>query len=190
MALEYQRYGREKTTLVNSAYLNSGEYRSKFDKIAENKEVARVLYAKAKEMLLHRSGTKIEDMCWVDAATGEVVASVKEEQAESTVNYTKAVLKAIDGKTNLIAFHNHPHSMPPSAADFNSMLIHGYAAAFVVCHNGKIIQYVSDEIISDALYSLYIERFCNAGYPEYEAQWKALEKLKESYAIDFWEVLP
>ena len=52
--LEFQRYGRNKSTLVNSTYISSGEYRNKFDKITDNKDVNRALYIKAKEMLLHR----------------------------------------------------------------------------------------------------------------------------------------
>ena len=47
--VEDQRYGRNKDTLVNSTYINSGEYRKKFDTITDNKDVNRTLYAKAKE---------------------------------------------------------------------------------------------------------------------------------------------
>lgn len=42
--LEFQRYGRNKSTLVNSTYISSGEYRNKFDKITNNKDVNRALY--------------------------------------------------------------------------------------------------------------------------------------------------
>jgi hypothetical protein len=37
---------------------------------------------------------------------------------------------------------------------------------------------------------MYIQKYVNNGYNEYEAQWKTLEKLKENYNIDFWEVSP
>lgn len=190
VSLEYQRCGRNKETTINHTYINSGEYRNKFDRITNNINVNRTLYAKAKEMLNHRSGTKYEDMYWVDAITGEVLASALNEQKESGIQYTKAILQAISENSNVIAFHTHPSSMPPSVADFNSTLRHGYAVAFVVCHDGKIIQYVAEEEISERLYSLYIQEFLSNGYTEYEAQWKALEKLKENYKIDFWEVLP
>lgn len=72
--LELQRYGRNKYTLVNSTYISSGEYRNKFNKITDNKDVNRIIYSKAKEMLLHRSGTLYEDMYWFDADTGKVIA--------------------------------------------------------------------------------------------------------------------
>ena len=65
--LELQRYGRNKSTLVDSKYISSGEYRKKFDKITNNTELSRLLYSKAKEMLMHRSGTLYEDMYWIDA---------------------------------------------------------------------------------------------------------------------------
>lgn len=48
--LEFQRYGRNKSTLVNSKYISSGEYRKKFDKITNNADLSRLLYSKAKIM--------------------------------------------------------------------------------------------------------------------------------------------
>ena len=65
MILEFQRYGRNKETTVDSSYISGGEYRRKFDSIIDNAAVSRILYSKAKEMLLHRSGTLFEDMLLV-----------------------------------------------------------------------------------------------------------------------------
>jgi len=104
MALEYQRYGRNKDTVINHTYINSGEYRNKFDKITNNKEVNRVLYSKAKEMLNHRSGTLFEDMYWIDGNTGDVIASALSEQRESGIQYTDAIIKAITGKKEYHSF--------------------------------------------------------------------------------------
>lgn len=190
MPLEYQRYGRNKETIVNHTYIDSGEYRNKFEHITDNISVNRILYTKSKEILNHRSGTKFEDMYWIDRITGKVIASALNEQKESGIQYTDAILKAISGKLNLIAFHNHPSSMPPSAEDFNSMLLHGYETAFVICHNGVIYQYVSKEEISPTLHRLYIDEYISQSYSEREAQLKALEELKRNHDIDFWEVLP
>ena len=119
MILEFQRYGRNKETTVDSSYISGGEYRRKFDSIIDNAAVSRILYSKAKEMLLHRSGTLFEDMYWFDGASGAVLASVLDETAEEQIGYTTAVARAIDGVVNLIAMHTHPNSMPPSIADFN-----------------------------------------------------------------------
>lgn len=35
VALEYQRYGRNKETLINKTYIESGEYKRKFDNASE-----------------------------------------------------------------------------------------------------------------------------------------------------------
>lgn len=54
---EEQRYGRNKDTAINHAYISSGEYRKKFDQISDNKKLNKLLYQLAKTMLEHRSGT-------------------------------------------------------------------------------------------------------------------------------------
>ena len=141
-------------------------------------------------MLQHRSGTKIEDMYWIDGDTGEIVASALNEQQESAVKYSNAIKKAIKGKTNLVTMHTHPSSMPPSGADFNSAVEHEYMISLVLCHDGKIIQYVANERIPIYIYERYVSEFKTEGLDEYNAQWEALVKLKKSYDIDFWEVRP
>lgn len=188
MSLEYQRYGRNKETVINSAYINSGEYKNKFDNITDNKKVSRVLYSKAKEMLHHRSGTKLEDMYWIDGNTGDIVASALNEQKESGVIYTDAINRKIQGKNNLIVMHTHPGSMPPSIEDFNSALEHGYKTSLVICHDGTIYEYTSEQEIQPSLQKLYIGEYIENGYTEKEAQLKGLEKIKRNYDINFWEV--
>lgn len=71
---EEQRYGRNKDTTINHAYISSGEYRKKFDQISDNKNLNKLLYQLAKNMLKHRSGTLYEDMYWIDAETATIVA--------------------------------------------------------------------------------------------------------------------
>lgn len=188
MSLEYQRYGRNKETLVNSTYINSGEYRNKFDNITDKKEVNRVLYSKAKEMLQHRSGTMLEDMYWINKDTGKVIASALNEKIEGKIIYSNSLKKTLLGKQGLIAMHTHPQSMPPSVDDFNSAFRQKYALNFVLCHDGKIFGYSSNQEISKKLYTMYIGKYLDEGFKEYEAQIKTLEKLKETYDIDFWEV--
>ena len=63
---EKQRYGRNKETIINHSFINSGEYRKKFDEISDDKELNRKIYQIAKKMLMHRSGTLLEDMYWID----------------------------------------------------------------------------------------------------------------------------
>lgn len=86
-------------------------YRNKFDKITDNKDVNRALYIKAKEMLLHRSGTLYEDMYWFDADTGQVIAKEVNSFEEEQILYSESINRAIEGRSNVIAVHTHPCSM-------------------------------------------------------------------------------
>lgn len=188
MVLEYQRYGRNKDTLINKTYINSGEYRRKFDNITDNPEVNKVLYECAKTALKHRSGTEFEDMYWIDGNTGEIVAQEISSADKREITYSNKTRKAVQNNVGLLALHTHPGSMPPSAADFNSCLRNKYKIGYVICHNGKIFAYTSEQEISEDLYRLYIAEFLSDGKGEFDAQISALNKLKISYAINFWEV--
>ncbi len=44
--------GEIKKPRFDSSYISGGEYRRKFDSIIDNAAVSRILYSKAKEMLL------------------------------------------------------------------------------------------------------------------------------------------
>lgn len=192
MSLEYQRYGRNKSTAINNAYINSGLFRRKFDKITKHDKINKILYSKAKEMLKHRSGTLYEDMYWIDGDTGEVVASALDEQTEEKIEYTKSIFKAINGKDNLVTMHTHPHSMPPSIADFNSCFKHNYAVCLVICHDGTIYSYTSAQRVQDDLYQLYVKEFRNNRNTkedaERNAQLAALTQISRNYKIHFQEV--
>ena len=71
---EEQRYGRNKSTSISHSYIDSGEYRKKFDSISSDKELNRLLYSISKEMLYHRTGTRYEDMYWIDLDSLKVIA--------------------------------------------------------------------------------------------------------------------
>lgn len=189
--LEYQRYGRNKNTVVNKTYINSGEYRRKFDKITHNDDINRILYLKAKEMLFHRSGTLLEDMYWIDGDTGEIVAKALDEEEEK-IEYTPSISKAINGRDNLIAMHTHPNSMPPSMADFNSCFKHNYDQSLVLCHDGIIYSYTSNQKVPEKLYDIYIKKFGINGNTDKEtekdAQLKTLLQISRNYSINFKEV--
>ncbi len=190
MILEFQRYGRNKNTQINKAYIKSGEYRRKFDKLTDNPAVNKALYSAAKAALKHRSGTLIEDMYWVDGVSGEIVAMVTDQTDKITerVEYPAAVKKIIGDKENLIALHTHPQSMPPSAADFNSCFHNNYKSGVIACHDGKIFVYSSMQEINERLYDLTVADFVLDGADEFNAQIKTLEKLKKNFKIDFREV--
>lgn len=184
MPSEYQRYGRNKGTQINNTYINSGEYRKKFDGITDNSSINRLLYSKAKEMLKHRSGTMLEDMYWINGATGGIVASALDEKEDGKILYNESLKKKLENASGLIAMHSHPQSI----ADFNSAFRQGYEKSIIICHDGTVYMYCSNQEISESLYIRYLSRFLADGYTEHEAQIKTLEKLRENHDIDFWEV--
>ena len=189
LALENQRYGRNKDTLVNKTYIDGGEYKRKFDNATDNPNVNKALYDCAKRALKHRSGTALEDMYWLDAETGKIVFAVTDSTDDRAIIYTDKLRKAIKGRESMITIHTHPSSMPPSIDDFNSSYKNGYKEGFIACHNGKVFRYSSEQEVSKTLYNLYINEFMDNGLNEYDAQLKALYKIKENHAISFSEVI-
>lgn len=190
VALENQRYGRNKDTLVNKTYIDSGEYRRKFDKISDNPIVNRIIYDKTKEMLKHRSGTLFEDMYWIDGNNGKIIAKEVNCDEVQRIYYSNATKKAVLAHRggNIITVHTHPSSMPPSPADFNSCWRNGYNRGYIACHNGKLYEYKSNQRVNERLYNLYVAEYIDDGFDEIEAQIMALKQLMRKYDIEFCEV--
>lgn len=187
--LESQRPGNDKQTQIVRSYIESGAYRRKFDQISDSVELPRLLYKIAKEMLFHRSGTRYEDMYWVDLEGIEIVAKEIECGSEECIAYSKATWDAIEEYPNrLLTLHTHPNSMPPSVDDFNSCFINGYVAGLVICHNGKIYQYTSRQYVEPKYFDLTVAGFLNMGYNEVEAQLAAISEVSKHFDIMFKEV--
>lgn len=185
---EAQRIGRNKETLIDSAYISSGEYRRKFDLITTSSELNRLLYQKVKEMLEHRSGTEFEDMYWFDMDNCEVLCSKLDESNTQEIRHTKAIEKKLRTCVNVLAVHTHPHSMPPSVGDLISYYNSGYKMGIVICHDGTIYRYVVVEEISEKIVQLYINQFYNEIHDDKIAQLRALDKLTQQGKIFFEEV--
>lgn len=188
---EDQRYGRNKDTLVNKTYIESGEYRRKFDHISDNPEVNKAVYNASKKALKHRSGTVFEDMYWFDAESGKIIAAETESTTDRKVEYSPKTLSVVGNydRAKLITLHTHPSSMPPSVADFNSACKNGYGVNYVAAHDGRLFGYTSQQIISELLQDTYISEYKGMGCSEKEAQIKAIQELMRNHEINFWEVL-
>ena len=101
--LEKQRDGRNKDTIVNKNYIESGEYRKKFNNITNDKVLNRLLYNCAKEMLLHRSGTSYEDMYWIDPSSKKIIASETNQSYPGRIVYSRATQKSIKKYDNKVS---------------------------------------------------------------------------------------
>lgn len=185
---EDQRAGKNKETSINKQYIESGEYRQKFDLITTSKSINRILYQKAKEMLMHRSGTEYEDMYWIDINSGDVICSKLDETNIREVRHTKSIDKKLKKCGAVLAIHTHPHSMPPSVEDFNSFVKAGYKLGIVICHDGSIYRYCSIREISEQLMMLYINKYYLKTGNEKEAQIMALNRFVEMGDIFYEEI--
>lgn len=186
--IERQRYGRNKDTIINHTYIESGEYRNKFDRISDDKDLNRLVYQTAKNMLKHRSGTLFEDMYWIDIESKMIVASETNQKAECRVQYSGATVKAIKKHKNLLVLHTHPYSMPPSIRDFNSNINNGYQISLVCCHDGRVFMYQSKRRVVEFLYKGTVAKYKKMGYDDFEAQIRALMEYQQKGDIIFKEV--
>lgn len=185
---EGQRYGRNKDTMINHTYINSGSYRRKFDSISNSLELNRLIFQLAKKMLEHRSGTKFEDMYWIDAARLTVIAEETESCSEEQIVYSNSIRYKIQNYDNLITLHSHPNSYPPSINDLNSNFINHYGLGIVACHDGKIFKYASNQEIREDYYKMVVEKYLKKSYNEYQAQIEALKELGTKFDIMVKEV--
>ena len=188
LEIEEQRQGRDKRSLVNHTYISSGEYKRKFDEITDNKELSRLMYKISKDMLEHRSGTQLEDMYWIDLDSVSVIAQETESTEECKINYSKKTYNAIKNCQNILTIHSHPNSSPPSVDDINSNYRFGYNMGIVVCHDGTIYKYSSDQEIRKNLFNLFASEFRVKGYNDNESHLLTLQKLHNDGYIYFKEV--
>lgn len=186
--IELQRAGRNKDTTINKAYIESGEYRKKFDLLTNNKELNRLLYNCAKQMLYHRSGTVQEDMYWIDVDEVRIVAREINQKEKSRILYSASTKRKIKKRNNLITIHTHPYSFPPSIEDLNSNHENRYAMGIVCCHDGRLFIYKSEVYIVPEYYKKVVEKFIKRGYNEFEAQEKALKRMQKQFPMMITEV--
>ncbi|MGN1406454.1 MAG: hypothetical protein ACI4WM_09270 [Erysipelotrichaceae bacterium] len=185
---EGQRPGENRDTKINRTYIESGTYRRKFDSISDNAKINRIIHRLSKRMLKHRSGTLYEDMYWIDGKTGKVIASVTDSNIVEAISYSDSLNKKLKNHCNIITIHSHPNSYPPSINDFNSNCFRGYNLGIVVCHDGKIYTYNSNEYINEKYYDLVVEKYLKLGYNEKVAQEKAIMYLSDRFLITCVEV--
>lgn len=187
---EAERINKNQEFVVENRMLEGREYVEKFSKMTNDPDTRREYYKSAKEILNHRSGQNGEDLYLYNTRTKTWYKSTTGKEAGKP-EYTKDILGAIknSNRGELVAFHNHPTSMPPSVNDINAAFINGYSKGYVLCHDGKIYEYTnSTKPVSVNLYNLTIAKYKHLGYNEFEAQIKTLNDLSEIYEFSFKEV--
>lgn len=153
-------------TVVKKSLLTSSEYRKKFSQVSGNSKVNRRAWNISKDMLSHRSGTKFEDLAFINVVNGKYAVN-KDYDVESKANMNKQMKQLLEESEpeTIIAIHNHPGSSVPSLADLMTCVKRGYNFGLVACHDGKVYKYWVDKakfnpaIANAALDKLEIEGY-------------------------------
>lgn len=176
---------------VDGKMLDSRDYVAKFSSISDNEDERREIFQASKAMLRHRSGQNGEDLYlyntvskkWYKSTTGTLAG---------TPEYTQEILDGIANskKGELLAFHNHPESLPPSPGDINAALRNGYKKGYALCHDGKIYTYTApNNYIDSTIFDLRVAKLEKSGYNKADAQLEALKELSKLYGFEFEEVI-
>nr|WP_243857074.1 minor capsid protein [Dorea longicatena] len=133
-------------TVVKKSLLTSSEYRKKFNQVSGNSKVNRRAWNISKDMLSHRSGTKFEDLAFINVVNGKYAVN-KDYDVESKANMNKQMKQLLEESEpeTIIAIHNHPGSSVPSLADLMTCVNRGYYFGLVACHDGKVYKYWVDK---------------------------------------------
>lgn len=165
---ESKRKYKYKDTVINTSEISSAGYRRKFTDITGENKISRTLWESALDMLDHRSGTKYEDLAFVDSKTGDakINKNYDKENTASPSDSMKKMLRDAD-KNTIIAIHNHPGSSPPSYSDIMACKDRKYKYGLVVCHDGMIYKYsVDDKKFNTPIAFSALERLAEKGYTE------------------------
>lgn len=130
---------------VDEKRIQSQSYRMKYHGITGDARVDDRICESARSLLTMKSGTAEEGLILFDRDTGKTIYSKLINSIDLGVQYNKDIYEAIaiarrDG-SRIIALHNHPGGVPPSADDAVSALVHGYDFGVVAGHNGEVYTY-------------------------------------------------
>lgn len=155
-------------TVVKKSLLKSSAYRKKFNQVSDNKKVNRIAWNLSKDMLEHRSGTKFEDLAFINAVSEEYAVN-KDYDVESKAKMNRAMKKLLaesDAGT-IIAIHNHPGSSVPSIPDLRACIQRGYKKGIIACHDGRVYIYsVDSRKYNEPIAMSALDRLEKKGYTE------------------------
>ena len=182
---------RNSENYVDMEYINSDEYKKKFEVITDNKTVNQSIYKYAKAALEHRKNTNKEDLFIIDSINGKLVTSITDTKEDYGVNYSNKVERIIEKcrPKTLIALHNHPTNNPPTGSDFSSAGYRKYKFGVVICHDGTIYTYEVGNIpFSSKSFDSMVDSKRKSGYNEKEAIIETLGYFEEMYGIRWSDV--
>ena len=175
------------------AYINSDQYRAKFNSISENPALNQAIYKYCKAAITHQSGSYKEDLT-ILRLDGDFVGQTSGKVDHETHYSQKLTDKIAAAKPyTLISIHNHGNNLPPTGADFSSAGYHKYAFGIVACHDGKVYYYSSahTQPFLPTLIDETVDKYLKPPYnlEEVKAARKALDAISQTHGIE-WRELP
>lgn len=157
--------GLDKDRIIKRSFIESGAYKSVFNKLNEDRHITELLVDEARKILNHRNGTVFEDLLFYNTRTDTLLVSTeidKRKQCEPTPRMDK-MWKNKANNRHIIAIHNHPDSSIPSDSDIYWCEKRKYKYGLIIGHDGSVYKYSTD----NPNYSIYIsavERLKEQGY--------------------------
>ena len=119
-------------------------------------------------MLEHRSGTRYEDIAFINYSTGKAKIN-KGYHKENTAKPNKPMMEMLENSSpnTIIAIHNHPGSSVPSIPDLRVCMQRNYKKGIVICHDGKIYAYsVNKEKYNEPIAASALDWLETEGYTD------------------------
>ena len=164
-------------TVVKKSLLTSSEYRKKFNQVSGNSKVNRRVWNISKDMLNHRSGTRFEDLAFINVVNGQYAVN-KDYDVESKAKMNKPMKRLLEESESgtVIAIHNHPGSSVPSIPDIRVCIQRGYKKGIIACHDGKVYIYsVDSKKYNEPIAMSALDRLEKKGYTE-----EVVKRLKDA----------
>ncbi|MFQ7132334.1 MAG: minor capsid protein [Dorea formicigenerans] len=155
-------------TVVKKTLLKSSSYRKKFNQVSGNTRVNRIAWNLSKDILEHRSGTKFEDLAFINVVSEEYAVN-KDYDVESKAKMNKPMKKLLAESEagTIVAIHNHPGSSVPSIPDLRACIQRGYQKGIIACHNGRVYIYsVDSQKYNEPIAMSALDRLEKKGYTE------------------------
>lgn len=162
---------------MKKSLLTSSEYRKKFNQVSGNSKVNRRAWNISKDMLSHRSGTKFEDLAFINVVNGKYAVN-KDYDVESKANMNKQMKQLLEESEpeTIITIHNHPGSSVPSIPDIRVCIQRGYKKGIIACHDGKVYIYsVDSKKYNEPIAMSALDRLEKKGYTE-----EVVKRLKDA----------
>lgn len=177
-------------TKVDWDYINSEEYKAKFNKATDSAGLDKALYEKSKAILTHRDGTLKEDL-YLFNEHGDVVGRQTASKKNGVVEINASIRDAVNNshENSITALHNHPEGFLPSGNDYYISQIRKYKQGFIVTHNGRIFYYKHGDIELDPYrWGTIVDGYIKKGYTERKAVEKATKVYANLYHVEWREL--